>query len=85
MTAVGPHVLSRILREHGAALVLYSRQWCRTPEDVVQEAFFSLARQVECPDNVLAWLYRVVRNGAISAAQAASRRAWLTDLLNERS
>ncbi len=33
-----------------------------------------LARQAARPENVAAWLYRVVRNGAISAARAEGRR-----------
>jgi DNA-directed RNA polymerase specialized sigma24 family protein len=34
----------------------------------VQEAFLKLVEQRSQPDRPLAWLYRVVRNGAISAA-----------------
>jgi RNA polymerase sigma-70 factor (ECF subfamily) len=55
-------------------LVLYARQWCDTPEDVVQEAFVSLLRQPREIENLLGWLYRVVRNGAITASRRASRR-----------
>ena len=40
----------------------------------MQEAFFQLARQREIPRDPAAWLYRVVRNGAISAGRAESRR-----------
>ncbi len=54
--------------------MLFARQWCRSPDDVVQEAFVQLARQAAVPENVAAWLYRVVRNGAISAARAEGRR-----------
>jgi RNA polymerase sigma-70 factor (ECF subfamily) len=60
--------------EHAAALTLYARQWCLAPEDVVQEAFIKLLAQRPSPANVVAWLYRVVRNAAISAARAARRR-----------
>jgi RNA polymerase sigma-70 factor (ECF subfamily) len=60
--------------EHAAALVLYARQWCAAPEDVVQEAFVKLATQAMPPQHPAAWLYRVVRNGAISAARAEKRR-----------
>jgi len=74
MDALGPKLLTRLLDEHGAALVLYAQQWCDTPEDVVQEAFLRLMRQSEPPENVVGWLYRVVRNGAISASRAAGRR-----------
>ena len=74
MSTVGPQLLSWLIDEHGAALVLYAQQWCRTPEDVVQEAFLQLMRQPAVPENVAGWLYRVVRNGAISAARSAARR-----------
>jgi RNA polymerase sigma-70 factor (ECF subfamily) len=71
---MGPEPLARLLDEHAAALVLYARQWCAAPEDVVQEAFVKLAALPRPPDRVAAWLYRVVRNGALTAARAARRR-----------
>lgn len=74
MDAVGPEQLTRLLDEHGHALVLYAQQWCDTPEDVVQEAFLKLVRQRAAPDSAVGWLYRVVRNGAISASRSAARR-----------
>ena len=67
-------VLGRLIDRHAAALELYARQWCETPEDVVQEAFLKLAGQGGLPENPAAWLFRVVRNGAINAATAAKRR-----------
>jgi RNA polymerase sigma factor (sigma-70 family) len=67
-------LLSRMLDEHGAALVLYAQQWCGNPEDIVQEAFIRLMRQQPLPANVVGWLYRVVRNLAISASRSAARR-----------
>lgn len=74
MNPIGPELLARLLDEHGPALVLYARQWCRSPEDAVQEAFMELVRQRVAPENLVAWLFRVVRNGAISASRAESRR-----------
>jgi RNA polymerase sigma-70 factor (ECF subfamily) len=74
MQVMGPELLGRLLDEHGAALVLYARQWCDAPEDVVQEAFVKLAAQRPAPTRVVPWLFRVVRNGAISAGRAARRR-----------
>src|SRR5882757_9694774 len=71
---MGPETLARLVDEHAWTLVLYARQWCAAPEDVVQEAFlklFSLRRQ---PDNVVAWLFCVVRNLALTAARSARRR-----------
>jgi RNA polymerase sigma-70 factor (ECF subfamily) len=55
-------------------LVLFARQFCASPEDVVQEAFVQFARQRCIPDQPVAWLYRVVRNGAVSAARGEQRR-----------
>jgi RNA polymerase sigma factor (sigma-70 family) len=74
MSEVGPELLGRLLDEHGAALALYARQWCSSPEDVVQEALIQLVRQPSVPEKLLPWLYRVVRNGAIGAARGARRR-----------
>jgi RNA polymerase sigma-70 factor (ECF subfamily) len=71
---MGPEVLGQLVDEQAAALTLYARQWCRTPEDVVQEAFLKLVAQKRPPEHLVPWLYRVVRNGAISAARAAERR-----------
>ena len=74
MDAAGPELLTRLLDEHGAALVLYAQQWCNAPEDVVQEAFVRLMCQRPVPENEVGWLYRVVRNEAISTSRAAARR-----------
>jgi len=54
--------------------VLYARQWCDEPEDVVQEAFVKLACQGRPPLDAVAWVYRVVRNGALDAAKKSRRR-----------
>jgi RNA polymerase sigma-70 factor (ECF subfamily) len=75
MSPLCPEDLSRLLDEHGSALVLYARQWCETPEDVVQDALVHLVRQAVPPENPVGWLYRVVRNGAIAAARSAERRS----------
>jgi RNA polymerase sigma-70 factor (ECF subfamily) len=58
------------------ALVLYARQWleCASAEDVVQEVYLRLARQRRMPENPKAWLFRAVRNTAISELRAQSRR-----------
>src|SRR5438128_2271417 len=71
---MSPDQLARAVDQHAAALTLYARQWCVAPDDVVQEAFIKLASQGKPPDNLAAWLYRVVRNGALSAERAAKRR-----------
>jgi RNA polymerase sigma factor (sigma-70 family) len=75
MPGVSPAMLGELVDRHAAALMLFARQFCRSPEDVVQEAFVQLARQSAAPDETAAWLFRVVRNGALSAARAEYRRS----------
>jgi RNA polymerase sigma factor (sigma-70 family) len=67
-------LLGRLVDRHAAALELFARQRCDTPEDVVQEAFVKLAAQRTLPENPVAWLFCVVRNLALNAAEAARRR-----------
>lgn len=68
----------KIIDAHFAPLVLYARQWdVASAEDLVQEAFLKLLHQSHkkgCPDNVAAWLFRVVRNGAVSRFRKNKRR-----------
>jgi RNA polymerase sigma-70 factor (ECF subfamily) len=71
---MSPSDLARLIDAHAAGLGLYARQWCDVPEDVVQEAFVKLIRQRRPAEDVLGWLYRVVRNGALDAAKMARRR-----------
>jgi RNA polymerase sigma factor (sigma-70 family) len=67
-------LLANLLDAHGAALELYAAQWSDAPEDCVQEAFIELARQSTVPENPAAWLFRVVRNRAMSMARSRERR-----------
>ncbi len=69
-----PEHLGFLIDRHSAALVLFARQWCAAPEDVVQEAFIKLARQKPIPLQPMPWLYRVVRNRAISQGRSERRR-----------
>ena len=71
---MGPDRLAYLMERHAAALELFARQWCAHPDDVVQESFLKLVRQQVEPVQVVAWLYRVVRNGAISAGRSERRR-----------
>jgi RNA polymerase sigma-70 factor (ECF subfamily) len=71
---VGPDELGRLLDRYAAPLALYARQWCDLPEDVVQEAFVKLAGQRPPPAHPVAWLYRAVRNAALTAGRSARRR-----------
>jgi RNA polymerase sigma factor (sigma-70 family) len=75
MAILTPEVVTRLWDEHGAALVLYAQQWCQTPQDAVQEAFLMLVRQAVPPENPVGWLYRVVRNQAVSAARSSGRKS----------
>src|SRR2546429_3280396 len=68
------HLLARLIDAHAAALVLYARQWCAAPEDVVQEAFVKLCTLEPPPRDAVAWLYRVVRNAALDVGKSARRR-----------
>jgi RNA polymerase sigma-70 factor (ECF subfamily) len=72
--AVDSGLLGDLLDHHSAALGLFARQWCSSPDDVVQEAFLKLAEQERAPSDPVAWLYRVVRNRAISRGRSESRR-----------
>lgn len=74
MSLEKPRLLADLLDRLGGPLQLYARQWCTAPEDVVQEALVELAAQQEWPANARAWLFRVVRNRAISQARAAQIR-----------
>src|SRR5262249_47455909 len=71
---MSPTHVARLIDAHAASLVLYARQWCAAPEDVVQEAFLKLVCQGRPPQDEVAWLYRVVRNGALDAARGGRGR-----------
>lgn len=71
---VDAELIGRLLDEHGAALALYAAQWTDVPDDCVQEALVELARQATRPENLRAWLYRVVKHRALNAARGARRR-----------
>lgn len=70
----GASLVGALFDLHARALVLYAGQLCEDPNDVVQQAFLQLAGQRPAPPNPVAWLYRAVRNGALTAARATRRR-----------
>lgn len=74
MPTMEPTILGRLYRQHAPALRLYARQWGPTAEDFVQTAFVRLAQQSPPPDRPLPWLYRVVRNEALSHRRGTARR-----------
>ncbi|MFZ1935453.1 MAG: sigma-70 family RNA polymerase sigma factor [Thermoguttaceae bacterium] len=69
-----PELLGRLFDRYAAPLELFARQWCDCAEDVVQESLIELAGQPRLPDDPAAWLYRVVRNRAITAWRSSQRR-----------
>lgn len=69
-----PDELERLLNTHGAALQMYARQWAESPEDCVQQAFIELATANSAPKKPVAWLFKVVRNQAISQMRTRLRR-----------
>ena len=71
---MSPHEFARLVNTHGPPLILYARQWCQAAEDVVQDAFVKLLAVRRPPHNLVGWLYRVVRNGALDAGKTARRR-----------
>ena len=66
--------ITRLIDSYAGPLILYARQWSDSPEDVVQDAFVKLVSQRRPPDDRIAWLFRVVRNGALDSAKLARRR-----------
>lgn len=75
MTRIDAQRIAELVDAHGAALGLYARQWCRAPEDALQEALTELLRQNPPPDHPVAWLYKTVRRRAMNLARAETRRA----------
>ena len=71
---IGAELLGQLLDQHGPALALYASQWTGAADDCVQEALVELARQATPPENLHAWLFRVVKNRALNAARGERRR-----------
>jgi RNA polymerase sigma-70 factor (ECF subfamily) len=74
MPPLDPTTLGRLYRQHAPALRLYARQWGGSADDLVHDAFVRLAQQSPPPEQVLPWLYRVIRNQALENHRTASRR-----------
>ena len=68
-------VMERVTPRVGT-LTLYARQWAgpAAADDVVQEAMVRLLSLRQPPIDSLLWMFRAVRNAAIDAARATSRR-----------
>lgn len=74
MRSIEAATLSQLYRQHSAALLLYARQYCNFAEDVVQDAFVKLATTAPPPEQVVPWLYGVVRNVARTGNRSLHRR-----------
>ena len=76
MAAISQKKLAEWYEAHGTELMFYARQWNpdQRAEDIVQDAFIKLLKQRRCPDNVRAWLFRVVRNASISIIRRLQQR-----------
>lgn len=85
MTDWNPKTWNTLLKRYATPLAIYAAQFCPEPEDVVQEAFLELFRQPEPPENVTAWLFKVVRNRSISSRRSAARRDRHEGSLADRS
>lgn len=70
---MNPSTLQQLFASLSHALVLYARQWCRAPEDAVQEAFIDLAHCLPEPKSPKAWLYTTTRRKAQNIARAETR------------
>ena len=69
--------------EHGAALVLYARQWCVHPDDALQDALIDLAQLAADPRDPVAWLFKTVRRKAINQIRSENRRSKYQQLAAE--
>ena len=69
--------VTQLFKAHAPALMLYAGQWldAATAEDVVQEVFVGLLGARRLPDEPRTWLFRCVRNAAISAWRSSRRRS----------
>ena len=88
MTVMGPELFGRLVDEHAAALVLYARQWCAAPEDVVQETFLRLWADSLRGTIILdpeAWAFRVAYRLAMDQHRLSRRACAIADRLSASS
>lgn len=72
---ISAETLRDLIARHAPGLILYARQLDPfSAEDVVQDAFVRLVEAETPPENVKNWLFRVVRNGSISARRSGMTR-----------
>lgn len=75
MASPATEAVRRLVEAHWNGLVLFARQWSEDAEDIVQEAFMRRFQQTQAPADEVAWLYRVVRNEAISRSRRRRNRS----------
>jgi RNA polymerase sigma-70 factor, ECF subfamily len=75
-TTPGDITIRELFVAHGPALLLYARQWLdrAAAQDVVQDVFVRLIAGGRMPAEPRTWLFRCVRNAAISACRSQGRR-----------
>lgn len=79
---IDPALFSKWFESDAARLALYARLFCNDgAADAVQDAFVSLLQEPREPANVKAWLYRAVRNAAVSTVRSDRARARRHQLL----
>ncbi|HZZ45222.1 MAG TPA: RNA polymerase sigma factor [Tepidisphaeraceae bacterium] len=75
MPRIDPSKLASWYAAYASPLLLYARQFAGPlAEDIVHESFVQLLSQTKEPDNVKAWLYKTVRNAALTSLRSSSRR-----------
>jgi RNA polymerase sigma factor (sigma-70 family) len=72
----GEDTVAALFEAHAPALVLYARQWVGSAdaEDVLQRVFVRLLASGRMPSAPRPWLFRCVRNEAITAWRSDQRR-----------
>jgi RNA polymerase sigma-70 factor (ECF subfamily) len=73
----GNNAVAELFDAHSRALLLYARQWVGAAgaEDVVQRVFVRLVSSGRLPAEPRRWLFRCVRNEAISYRRSEDRRS----------
>lgn len=74
MPRIRSQELADLLGSHGAALVLFARQWCSDPDDALQEALIDLTKQASSPNDPVAWLYTTTKRRALNQTRSSIRR-----------
>ena len=73
---LGNAAVAELFDRHSRSLLLYARQWVgpASAEDVVQRVFVKLIGGGRLPAEPRTWLFRCVRNEAISLMRSERRR-----------